>query len=141
MSTSPKQFMVWNGKAFEDDYGLHITVDDGRVYECSSGSYGGGHCDMPGGSDHQEGRTVIQYTGVNDDAGAKLYETDVVDTELGRAVIGFQHGFYCLNWLEDDGGISECNVELIGNDWKGRKREYLIRLGNSLENPELKRTA
>lgn len=126
---------MWDGKTMHDD-SYHVD-QEGDVFECSGGSYANEMGGMAGYSDRQSGCIVLQFTGEKDDNGAKLFETDVVDTELGHAVIGFQHGFFCLNWLEADGTGSDAHVELLGCTWKGRKRERLVRLGNSLENPEL----
>ena len=135
MSSSPKKFMAWNGKDYEEWF--HVNSDDGGAFECSDGSYASEMGGWPGSSERQKTWVVVQYTGVNDDNGVELFEGAVVDTELGRAVIGFQHGFFCLNWLNDDGTLSGSGVELIGFDWKGRKREKLVRIGDRYCNPEL----
>ena len=144
MTTSPKKFRIWARQRENDPPRMydtadhdcpHISVDgNAHAFSCQADTGWG-----QGGGDSVRWHMaiVIQYTGVDDNNGVPLYETDVVETEMGRAQIGFQHGFFCLNWLEVGGSFSHCNVELLGSTWKGRKREKLVRLGNGYENPAL----
>lgn len=120
-------------KMFSADYGFHLSTDGGELFSCHEGDAWGSSSYV----DKHPLLVLMQYTGVNDDNGVELYEDDVVDTELGHAVIGFQHGFFCLNWLDDDGSRNDANVELLGCNWKGREREKLVLVGNIHENPEL----
>lgn len=121
------KFRYWNGKTME--YYFHICSDEGKVYECSSGSYGDEMSMMPGYSDKVDNFILMQYTGLKDKNNKEIWEGDIFETESGTTFnIGWnnlQHRWSCYNKNDD------CRFHLN----EGVEIEVI---GNIYQNPELK---
>ncbi len=76
---------------------------------------------------------LMEYTGVDDTQGLKIWEDDVVSTGGNNYRVIFQHGFFGLSSVE----FPDTYVDLLACDWKGRGRQDLLVRGNIHENPEL----
>ena len=64
-----------------------------------------------------EPNTVCEYTGLIDKNGKKIFEGDIVKSNISLGTVEFTHGQFIINDVDD--GIQEmwdwCNEKVIGN--------------------------
>lgn len=126
LKTMEPQFRIWDKKRGEminlrpaelsDVQGAHIAL----AFE----EYGHTRTDE---SERIEGYEIIQFIGLKDKNGKKIYEGDIIENEFGKKIVKWADGgFYC----EEEKNVMRIYMWLLTLD----KIEVI---GNIYENPEL----
>lgn len=81
-------------------------------------------------------KTVGQYTGLTDKNGTKIFEGDIVSTDLGRPynIVVFRDGCFMFNC--NDGGQDYYDIMLPILRSEHTRYEYGEVIGNIYDNPE-----
>ena len=127
------KFRAWTGTRMKDPDDLFHIRSDGQngTYDCSEGSYGGGHWDVPGGSEANECDVLMQYTGLKDKNGKEIWEGDVIKTYDKAVKGGHATGYVIMN--EGAWHIAGCYFGYHIHPWA-----YAMEvIGNIHQNPEL----
>lgn len=81
--------------------------------------------------------TVCQFTGLTDKNGKKIFEGDIVSTDIARPylIVEFRNGCFMFNC--NDGGKDYYDIMLPITEGPNTEYEYGEVIGNIFDNPEL----
>jgi uncharacterized phage protein (TIGR01671 family) len=98
-------------------------VDDGKwvVWNIFSGLYG---ADI-------DKSTICQCTGLKDKNGKLIWENDIVNLKIGKAIVIWDKAEWRIKWIKDTIWRKDLHFWINEDDWKGEV------IGNIFDNPEL----
>lgn len=116
------------GVPTKDGRGEMVMVEN--IFECEEYNCRGANCL------YVDENTVGQYTGLKDKNGTKIFEGDMISTDLERPynIVEYRNGCFMLNCYD---GKPYYDIMFSTSDELNAKCDYTEVIGNIYDNPEL----